>query len=496
MLILIALSLVIASFMMIIVRKNSEMFLLFGMCISLALEICGVMIFIAKKGGISEDVMLFFYFSRNIHNRIQYLGIPLNQLGYLIAIGRNLFPMFFLKTAIQYSMIEWIRKHRWIKHCVGILPFASLMIYFPALYRSLTAKNSVLQNTIMEFSNSWITIYLIIAAGLMIWEYCSITIKFSKRQFGQITMSMLSMAVLYILYYRQDPGQVYRFYSQDFVWNRGIGYLQINPSLSSYVGLVLVTIICMVMGFFGLFRYTSAVYEEKREEIVMQRKFDTAKVGASMFVHGMKNQLLASKVVYKRIWHVCEQPEIDIDKLKEYICFLEGLNNAMLTRVEELYRSVKSNTMTMSPVGADEICNDAVERFKKKYPEEEIDVECSPDIFVLADRPHLCEALYNILINAQDAVAVSERENGRVKMQCYNERLYTVIVVSDNGNGMTKKQMKKIFEPFYSSKNSNFNWGMGLYYTREVVKGHFGTVKVESKLGKGTQFFVMLPRYH
>lgn len=496
MLILISIILVIASFLMICARKNDESFLLFGMCISLAMEICGVMIFIAKKGGISQDVMMFFYFTRKIHTRIQYLGITLNQLGYLIAIGRILFPFFFLRMAIRYSMVVWVRKYQWIKHGIGILPAVSLVIYYPVIYRNVTEKNLVLQNTIMEISTIWITVYLIAAILLLVIEYFSLSMKFSKRQFGQITMSMIAMAFLYILYYRQDPGQVYRFYSQDFVWNRGIGYLQINPSLMSYIWLVGVTIVCMITGFFGLFQYTSEVYEEKREEMVMQRKFNMAKVGASMFVHGMKNQLLASKVVYKRIWQVCEQPEIDIDKLKEYISSLEGLNNAMLDRVEDLYRSVKSNAITLSPVEASKICSETVERFHKKYPEKNVEISCPEDIYVLADYSQLCEALCNILMNAQDAVSVADREAEKVGIQCYNERNYTVMVISDNGNGMTKKQMKKVFEPFYTSKNSNYNWGMGLYYAREVVKGHLGFIKVESKLGVGTQFFIMLPRYH
>ena len=54
-----------------------------------------------------------------------------------------------------------------------------------------------------------------------------------------------------------------------------------------------------------------------------------------------------------------------------------------------------------------------------------------------------------------------------------------MIEVSDNGLGMSKSQIKKIFDPFYSSKNSNYNWGMGLYYVREVVKSHLGKMRVE-----------------
>lgn len=84
---------------------------------------------------------------------------------------------------------------------------------------------------------------------------------------------------------------------------------------------------------------------------------------------------------------------------------------------------------------------------------------------------------------------------GNISLLAHNERLYTVIEVRDNGRGMTKSQLKKIFEPFYSSKNSNSNWGMGLYYVREIVKSHLGTLRIESKDGEGSSFYILLPKY-
>lgn len=70
-----------------------------------------------------------------------------------------------------------------------------------------------------------------------------------------------------------------------------------------------------------------------------------------------------------------------------------------------------------------------------------------------------------------------------------------MIEVRDNGKGMTKSQTKKIFEPFYSSKNSNSNWGMGLYYVREIVKSHLGMLRIESEEDRGSSFFILLPKY-
>ena len=77
----------------------------------------------------------------------------------------------------------------------------------------------------------------------------------------------------------------------------------------------------------------------------------------------------------------------------------------------------------------------------------------------------------------------------------HQERLYTVLEVKDHGPGIKAEEFKHIFEPFYSSKNSNFNWGMGLYHVRTIVRSHLGSLRVENRPEGGASFFVLLPRY-
>jgi signal transduction histidine kinase len=319
--------------------------------------------------------------------------------------------------------------------------------------------------------------------------------KFCRRQFRDIALFLLCETCIYVLYFQQDPGQVYKFYSFSIAWNKGIGYLQIDPSVPSLILLVIVNIIGAIIGFYALFRYTHGNYEANMEDVVMKRKFDAVRIGVSMFVHSMKNQLLSTKVIYKRIDQLYEQPEIDTDKLREYIETLRNVNDGMLVRIEELYRSVKSNTIEMSPLPLEEVLEAAVDRFHEKYPEGNIEIDNEGVGTILVDKTHFCEVLYNLLINAEEAVMAAEREGGQVSLHCKNERLYSVIEVRDNGRGMTKSQIKKIFDPFYSSKNSNSNWGMGLYYAREIVKSHLGNIRVESEVGKGSSFYVLLPKY-
>ena len=496
MLIILTVGLVIASVWIFCVKRTRESMYLLGLCLSLMLEICGVMIFIAKKGGISTEVMYFFFFSNGIKAKIQYMLITLNQLGYIVALGRTLYPLFLVELAMSYSMINVIRKNTWISKLAVILPAITLVLYFPKIYRELTLANYAVSGILGSFSIAWMTLYLLFAAFLLIHEYGQITMRFCRRQFSQIMVCLMALSGIYVLHYWQDPGQVYHFSNYSFVWQNKSGYMQIDPSLFSYSMLVAISVICSVLGFYSLFRYTQGYFKDDKENVVMERKFDTAKVGASVFVHSMKNQLLSSKVLYKRIGQLYEQPNPDMEKLKEYIDTLENLNNTMLTRMEELYRCVKSNSIYLVPTELEEIVTDTLERFSKKFPEVTVRVEIEKNVKVLSDKTHLCEALYNLLVNAEEAIIEADKkEAGQVAFICHNERLYTVIEVRDNGNGMNKSQIKQIFEPFYSSKNSNSNWGMGLYYVREIVKSHLGSLRVESKIGKGSHFFILLPKY-
>ena len=171
MLIILTVGLVIASVWIFFVKRTRESMFLLGLCLSLMLEICGVMIFIAKKGGISTEVMYFFYFSNGIKAKIQYMLITLNQLGYIVALGRTLYPLFLVELAMSYSMISVIRKNAWISKVTIILPAITLVLYFPKVYRTLTLGNYEASGILGNFSISWMTLYLLFAAFLLIHEY-------------------------------------------------------------------------------------------------------------------------------------------------------------------------------------------------------------------------------------------------------------------------------------------------------------------------------------
>lgn len=477
-------------------KRSMESFFLSGMCISLILEFCGILVFVAKKEGYSGEMLEFLFLSMKLKTMIQYWVIPLDAAGYMIALGRYLFPLFLLQIAMRYSMISVIRSDPLIKKLTMILPLASLVVYYPGIYKAVTMQNPRLQDVLSEFSYFWILVYISIALILLIHEYFLIKMVFFRRQFSLIVVCMIAVSGLYLFYCGQDPGQVYQFCNAAYKWRRGISYLLHVRDIKVYYLLMFAHMVCGILGFISLLCYMQGNYVSDMEEVVLEQKYNTARIGTLAFVHSTKNRLLANRVIFKRLGGMDMSREDDIRKMKEYISVLEDINESLLERMEELYRSVKSNSIFMAVCRMEEIVANALERFHKKCPDAAVEVKLESDAAVLADKPHLCEAIYNLLVNAQDAVEAADKgKEGKISLLSHDERLYTVIEIKDNGVGIPKAAMKKIFEPFYTSKNRNHNWGMGLYYARAIVKGHLGSLRVESMEGKGSSFYILLPKY-
>ena len=495
MLLLVVTGLLLGSLLVLCVKKNRESLLLAGMCLSLTLYLLGLMIFIAKKSGISQELELFLFFSRDIRTWIQYRFITLGQLGYLIAIGRHLYPLCLLEMAMQYSMISVLWKYPVLRRLAVVLPAASLVLYWPGVYRWLVDFGDGVRGWLYNFSYLWVVGYVCLALFLLGYEFFSITMSFSRRRFAQIMVCLVSLSALYLLYCGQDPGQVYRFYSYDYIWIRGVGYLQHDLSIGGYVVLVVCNVICGVLGLGSLLRYTRDSFASDRDDIALERKFDVARTGASVFVHSIKNQLLANRVLYKRIRTELQKESPDLDRLGSYTQALSESNELLISRSEELYRTVKAKSVRLVPVALGRLEEVALERFRQKYPDARVETHIDRGLQVLADENYLSEALYNLLTNGWEATVEAEHTSQPVELWSHQERLYTVLEVRDRGTGIPPGEIKHIFEPFYSGKNSNFNWGMGLYHVRTIVRSHFGSLRVENRPEGGAAFYILLPRY-
>jgi signal transduction histidine kinase len=142
------------------------------------------------------------------------------------------------------------------------------------------------------------------------------------------------------------------------------------------------------------------------------------------------------------------------------------------------------------------IIKESVMTFEDLIMEQSINVETKADDAVpdvLMDRDQLKQTLINFISNAIDAMP----KGGDLEIKTYIEEMnninYAVLEVRDSGHGIPDKKMENIFEPFYSSKELGEGTGLGLSICKKIIDEHHGLIKVESTLGKGTSFKVLLP---
>ena len=137
----------------------------------------------------------------------------------------------------------------------------------------------------------------------------------------------------------------------------------------------------------------------------------------------------------------------------------------------------------------EESLSDAMDRINlqeikvnKDYAEEPLEIK--------ADRSKLKIAFSNILINAIEAM---EPHKGQLDIRIANGNGLATLTIKDNGKGIPKEFISKLFEPFFTLKKNGM--GLGLSAAHSIIQSHNGTLQVESKLNMGTKFLINFDRY-
>lgn len=115
--------------------------------------------------------------------------------------------------------------------------------------------------------------------------------------------------------------------------------------------------------------------------------------------------------------------------------------------------------------------------------------------FAMADEMHFTNVIFNLMDNA---VKYRRQDvNLHLEVKTWNENGKLMVSIADNGIGISRDNLKKIFEKFYRVHTGNLHdvkgFGLGLAYVRRVIQDHGGTIRAESELGAGTKFIISLP---
>jgi len=222
-------------------------------------------------------------------------------------------------------------------------------------------------------------------------------------------------------------------------------------------------------------------YNLYQEQIQMyKRKQEEHLTFIHQWVHQMKTPISVIHLILQE-----KEGEPYIENIQQEIERISrGLNMAMnMARFGSFEHDFAVETILLNSIVA-EVVNEQKRYFirKKVYPEVRIDLNMS----VKSDRKWLKFIVEQLLVNA---IKYTEGENKKVIISAYESIKGKVLEVKDQGVGIPKNDIRRVFEPFYTGENGRKfgeSTGMGLYLVNEICKKLEHQIEIESRQGEGT----------
>ncbi len=216
----------------------------------------------------------------------------------------------------------------------------------------------------------------------------------------------------------------------------------------------------------------------------MTHEFKTPLATISLAVDALKNEKVSG----------------DKEKTNYFTGIIKEENKRMNKQVEAILQAAlldkQEVQLNLKRLSANELINNAVNNISLPMAEKNgqliVKLDAEKDI-IMADDVHFTNFVNNLLDNALKY----SKENPLIKLTTSNHNNLLKIKIEDNGIGMNKETLSRIFEKFYRAHTGNVHnvkgFGLGLSYVKTMVEAHKGTIKAESILGKGSSFIISFP---
>ncbi len=244
--------------------------------------------------------------------------------------------------------------------------------------------------------------------------------------------------------------------------------------------------------------------EEKarlESQLIQAQKMEAIGTLAGGIAHDFNN-ILSPIVGYTEM---AKHLAADIPKLSGYLTKVGEAASRATDLVRQILTFSRKTEQQMVPLQVSSVVKEALKLLRASIPSSiEIRQEIATQALVLADPTRVHQIVMNLCTNAYQsmektggvlAVSLKETEiphENHLGGEIRSVR-YMVLEVSDTGCGMDKETQAKIFEPYFTTKETGKGTGLGLAVVHRIVKDHQGMINVSSEPGRGTIFRVYLP---
>lgn len=228
---------------------------------------------------------------------------------------------------------------------------------------------------------------------------------------------------------------------------------------------------------------------ELLQQVQQSQKMESLGLFASGIAHDFNN-LLTSVSGYVEMIEYTR----DLDKIQPIVKKLNVILDKATLLIKKLLMFSKNSDGVKKPHDINGIIHDLKKVFSKLIKEE---ISFSVELFekklvVECDPVSMEQVLVNLISNAGDAIQGSG-ELRIITSPVMLEKPFCEILIIDTGSGIKPEILDKIFDPFYTTKEIGKGTGLGLSTVFTIVEDHAGKIDVQSEVGKGTTFRILLP---
>ena len=209
--------------------------------------------------------------------------------------------------------------------------------------------------------------------------------------------------------------------------------------------------------------------------------------------HDIKHHIATVKNYIEPLAYDCEDDELS----RNYEAIQDALNSAVY-KLQNMLMTSAPKTPEKSIVRIDSVFQDLEESMRRRANGKNVEFlreNVRKDPRLMADTDQLRQVFSNLFDNSLDAIEkkrlTNARENGSIELSAQVSGGWLRILWKDNGCGVSRQSLSRIFTPFFTNKETGN--GLGLFIVKNVVENHGGNISVQSEEGEGTTFRINLP---
>ncbi len=232
---------------------------------------------------------------------------------------------------------------------------------------------------------------------------------------------------------------------------------------------------------YGIFGIRLRIERSNLDEAI-----DTTMGGMSIISHAIKNESATINLCVDTI-----RTTVDLDSNTEKKLNIIKNSSRNLSDFAQRINKFRIYDMDLEPHDLKSLVDKTITQVSPMLSDRDIKLinKCKENITVTIDSVHASEVLKNLIINSIEAI----ENNGIIRIETEYMNNKVCLSVIDNGVGIDPENIKKVLTPFYSTKKSKNNFGLGLSYCYRVMKCHKGNLKISSKVNQGTKMSLLFP---